>query len=122
MRSSSCQRLHEGLVIVGRAVLPAGKQNSNPLIRQGSHCCLMRFTALAHALIIAFGPFAPDNRASREFVKSLPDEFRAGKTPMYPAALTAPLGDRCDARECLYLGGRYPSLPIHAKHGQQAWG
>src|SRR6266849_1553974 len=110
MRSLFSERSHENIVIIRCPILPAGKQNSNPLICQGSQGCVMRLSAFAQALIVALGPFAPDDRASREFVEGLSDEFRTGHTPMHPATLAASFRYRRYAGKHLYLGGRTPPL------------
>src|SRR5437762_6984381 len=81
----------------------------------------MVFTSLSLLVVIRASPFRPNNRLLGKLVKCLSNKFRTSKSPVYPLALSAPLGHRCDARELLNLLGQFIASPIRTHRRQQSW-
>lgn len=100
-RASLPQVLNISGIVVGDAVFPAPKQNTNRLECEGSHGGVMGFATLSLQVVERFGPLAVRDRVPGELVEGLAKEYGGRPAPVCPRCLSALLGDRGNAAELL---------------------
>jgi hypothetical protein len=68
------QRLKVGLLVIGQALFPAGKQDADPLKGDGSHCGMIAFAPGALGFITGLRPGAEAKGGSAKLVEGLARE------------------------------------------------
>jgi hypothetical protein len=114
------QRLSVELISIRLPVFPAAKQDSDPLIGQGTNRGVVTLATPPEKLVVRFGPLAPSPRMIGEFLKRLPHKFWTGVSPMDEPLFTALLRDWRDSRQFLHVGCGLKPIPIRAECRSQA--
>ena len=81
------QRFGVDLILIGLAVFPATKQDSDPLVCECTNCGVVTLAALPEKFVMRLGPLAPTTRMIGDFLKRLSHEFRTGISPMHEILL-----------------------------------
>src|ERR1700693_2654506 len=98
-----CPEVHG--FIIRRALLPASKQNANPLEGQRPDGSVMAFVLRALRWVVLPRPVRKSDRMRGPFVKRLPEKFRASPTPMHPILSPTAFDQGSDTAAALDLGG-----------------
>src|SRR6185295_945465 len=80
---------------------------------------MMRAAAPFLLFIVGLCPIGVRYRLSRELLKGLAQEFRAGQTPVNRVRLPAADRDGRNARQLLNLGGEFKAVSIGAQSPEQ---
>src|SRR5215510_8125991 len=100
------KRLERGGLLVWRALLPAPREEADPLEGQGSYGGLMGLALVALLLGVHLGPEGMADRFRRPCDERLPEEVWTLEAPVPPGLLAAPCGHRRHPGLCLECGGR----------------
>jgi len=104
------------LIVIGLAILPAPKHDSDPFVSQCSHDGVMFFAQDVVLLsVIKFGPTTELARLIGKLVKCLQHEFGTCPTSMHPFHLATAFCHRRYTRELLNLHGIFKAIPICAE-------
>ena len=85
------------VAVISNSSLPDAEQDANPTVSEFSQRGMVFHAAAALEAVIGAAPGTPLARVVGEFVKGLPEKFRASVSPMHMARLAALLGDRRNA-------------------------
>lgn len=105
--------------LVGDAVDPAAKENSNPLECKGANGGVVGGSLCPVALIEGPSPEGLGNGAGGPFDEGLTKEFGAGPAPVDPVALATTLGNWRDPCELLKSRGGGESVALFAKGSEE---
>ena len=111
------QRLEIFFFVVGFAILPALKQNSDPLVGEGSQCGMVILATSAHLVVVSPRPFREPDRLIGKLVKRLLDELWASQPVMNRLRVTAAFSHWSNTGVRLHFDGGLPSGPISTERG-----
>ena len=104
--------------IVGDAVFPASKQDTDPFEGQGAHGDVVIFASGDLGLVVELSPGAETDRVGSELVKRLPLELWAGPTEKDAAALAAGDAHRRNAVQSRNVAGVFVTVTVGAEGRQ----
>lgn len=113
------QTLDVARVVVGDAILPAAKSDSDPFESQCPDGGVMVFSAPSLETIVSSGPVAEADRVSGPLVKGLTEKARTRPADMDPFGLAAAHGNRSNSGESLEIPGGMVSISLRAERCQQ---
>ena len=87
-----------GRFVIGRAILPATKQDPDPLVGQRAQRGMMIVAPAPLLVVVRARPRGEANGLVGEFVKGLLDEFRTRQAMVDPQGFATAFGHGRDAR------------------------
>src|SRR5262247_4774991 len=116
------KRLERGGLLVWRALLPAPREEADPLEGQGSYGGLMGLALVALLLGVHLGPEGMADRFRRPCDERLPEEVWTLEAPVHPGLLAAPFGHRRNPGIFLEFGGGGIAFALFAEGDEQPGG
>src|SRR5215472_5621255 len=108
------------LLVIRFVVLPAGKDDANPFVREAPDRCLMCLVlVLAEVLVISFGPLRLSDRMKSKLVEGLPQKRGTSPPEVDPTGLAAGLLHGRDATVALHFEGTVVALAMRPQGHDQ---
>src|SRR5437764_12469461 len=108
------------LFAVRLAILPATKENPDPLESERSDNGVFRLAFCALLLVVGLGPRRGSNRVHGPLVKRLPQKLGTSPAPMHPVLLAATGEGWCNPTIGLQFAGAGVAVALRAECGNQS--